>query len=69
MKYRAKWARMGVVHTTRYYSTPEAAQAILSRRIGNFHYLGNISGDVFENGRCTAAPRNGGLVTIHTRED
>lgn len=64
MKIRATYRNQGNIIRTRYYATAEEAQEHLRDRIGSFRSLGRVSGDVFENGKCEAAPRNGGLVTI-----
>jgi hypothetical protein len=70
--YRATYTdhRADIDVDTRWYDTPEAAQdALMKRReVGSFQYLGNVSGDVFESGRCLYAPRNGGAVSIDARD-
>jgi hypothetical protein len=69
-KYRAEYRRQGDIIRTRFYPDREQAQDALAKRIGHFHYLGRVSGDGFESssGKCENAPRNGGLVSIESRE-
>jgi hypothetical protein len=69
MKYRASFRRQGDVIQTRFYPDRESAQDALAKRIGHFHYLGQVCGDGFEqSGKCEAAPRNGGLVSLEERD-
>jgi len=70
-QYKATYrsgAGNGVTHTTRYYDSSSRAQAQLQDRIGHFHYLGAVAGDVCENGECTVAARQGGTVAVDERE-
>lgn len=68
MKYRASFQRQGDFIQTRFYPDRESAQDALAKRIGFFHYLGMVSGDGFEkSGKCEAAPRNGGLVSLEEK--
>ena len=64
-KFRMMFRSGLETHRTHWYSKPSDASAALETRIGYFAPLGRVSGDVFENGVCTSAPRNGGLVTLH----
>ncbi|MCP4923131.1 MAG: hypothetical protein GY915_03745 [bacterium] len=63
-KYKAQYRKSGEMIQTRYYRTKAEAQNMLAKRIGAFHHLGQVSGDIEENGLCESAPRNGGLVSI-----
>lgn len=67
-EYRAEYRRNGKVTRTRFYSTAREAQSHLQSHIGWFHPLGEVAGDTFCGGVCENAPRNGGLVSIETRE-
>jgi hypothetical protein len=67
MAYKAIYNSRGTVVRTRYYATAEQAQDALMKSIGWFHYLGRVLGDLHERGRCTAAARNGGLVSLRIR--
>ena len=58
----------GVTHTTRYYNSASRAQLQLQERIGHFPLLGQVAGDVFENGKCTVGARQGGSVSVDERE-
>lgn len=71
MQYRAIFQRNGETIRTNWRVNTEAAQLALGKRpeVGAFHPLGQVAGDVFEHGICTAAPRNGGLVSIESRGD
>jgi hypothetical protein len=57
MKTRAEYRRNGEIRKTRYYDTPEEAQDALAKRIGHFHYLGQVCGDGFrtDTHRCEDA--------------
>ena len=68
--FRAQYNRQGTVIRTKFYPSREAAQDALAKRVGYFHHLGRVSGDAFEtDGRgCIAAPRNGGLVSIESKD-
>jgi hypothetical protein len=68
MEYQATFKRGGETWRTAWHETAEKAQNYIGRGIGSFRYLGTINGDVFEMGQCVASPRNGGLVTIETRD-
>ena len=69
-QYKAHFQGGDTAACTRFYDHAEQAQDALMRYpyVGHFHYLGVVAGDAFEHGRCEAAPRNGGLVWITTRE-
>lgn len=67
-RYQGKDGLRIVDVRTRYYATREQAQDALMVRSGPFTHLGKVAGDVSEDGVCTAAPRNGGQVSIITRE-
>ena len=67
--YRASYKNQAAnmnAQTKFWYANPESAQDALMRtgRVGHFAYLGTVAGDLFENGRCDIAPRNGGEVRI-----
>ena len=66
--YRAEYRRNGKIIRTRFYASREQAQNHLQSHIGWFQPLGAVAGDTFEYGVCDNAPRNGGLVSIETRE-
>jgi hypothetical protein len=53
--------------STRWHLTPQAAQEALMKHTGSFYYLGFVAGDVFENGTCEQAPRNGGEVRLKSK--
>lgn len=67
MQYRAMYRSREGNARTEWHPSAEVAQDYLAKKIGWFHHLGDVRGDVFENGQCASAPRNGGLVSLESR--
>jgi len=73
MQYRATFVNytQGIKERTHWYpSAWEAQDALMKKRnVGQFHYLGDVSGDMRRAGEpCLNAPRNGGSVDLERRE-